>query len=61
MGAADNLPWCLEPMGLHGPNMKTKEYVSLESICISKSETKVDIKVRNIVLKFQDMETPIQQ
>lgn len=31
MGAADNLPWHLEHMGLHGPNMKTKEYDKFQS------------------------------
>lgn len=30
-------------------------------IYIFKSETKVDIKERNIILKSQDMETTIQQ
>lgn len=60
MGAADNLPWHLEHMGLHGPKWKLRSMKSPESICISKSETKVDIKERNIVLKFHDMESTIQ-
>lgn len=61
MGAPDNSPWHLEHMDLRGPNMEFKEYNKSRPIWIPKSEIKFVMKGKNIVLKFQDMKTTIQQ
>ena len=53
-GAPDNPRWHLEQRNVHNPNLKTtRSMINPESAWILKSETKIVMKRRKTVLKFQ--------
>ena len=60
-GAPDNPHWQLEQKNIHNPNLKTtRSMINPDSDWILKLETKIVMKRRKIVLKFQGHKNTVQ-